>query len=366
MATWITDSSTLSAIGSLGAVFIAVFALYLSNRGESAKRLREQREELRGVLERLIGLREEQAELVKEREESVRAAASVWQHTKRSIYLDTAESLALQLLPHLTAAELNVIALENWYDSDWAEARVWYERAAERSELTSPTKRAEILRALASTYYINDGTLLDPATGAETYARCIEAIDGRTDNFSLYTRARCYQNWAYSELSVQNLESASQLHRRAWEEWQRIPSSQAVAWIAEVRNLAFNYAHLGSSWFNASDHERGRQVYGEACAITEALSNKYGSTGDYTIDAQALVLQWWGQSEVTAGDPERGRQLLDEAKDRFATLSDEFVWRGFRLSELEQARARATPPPPEAPVGDPRRVAGAEDVTPVR
>ena len=363
---WIKDPGTLSAIGSLGAVVIAVFALYLSNRGESAKRLREQREELRGVLERLIGLREEQAELVKEREESVRAAASVWQHTKRSIYLEAAESLALQLLPDLTAAELSVIALENWYDSDWVEARAWYERADARSEHTSPTKRAEILRSLASTYYISDGTLLDPETGTQVYQRCIAAIDGRTDNYSLYTRARCYQSWAYSALTVQHLEQSSELHRRAWEEWQRIPSSQAVAWLAEVRSLAFNYGHLGSAWFNTSDYERGRTTYGEAIAITEALSSRYGSTGDYTIDARALVLQWWGQSEVTAGDPERGRQLLDAAKETFATLSDEFVWRGFRLSELELARARAAPPPPEAPVGDPRRASGAEDITPVR
>jgi hypothetical protein len=101
---WYQEPNMLSAIGSLSAVLISLVALYLSSRGQSAQQLREKREELRGVLERLVSLREEQNALSKEQDEGVKAAASVYQNTKREIYLEAAESLARQLSGHVSAA----------------------------------------------------------------------------------------------------------------------------------------------------------------------------------------------------------------------------------------------------------------------
>ena len=366
---WLTDANTLSAIGSLGAVVIALAALYFSHRGQSAQRLREQREELRGVLERLVTIREEQAELIKEREESVKTAAGIWQQTKRMMYLEAAESLSRQLLPHLTASEISIVAMENYYDGDWLEARRWYQLAEGRSEHTSPLKRAELLRALASTYYINDPALLDPATGADAYRRAVGAVDGRIDIFASYTRALGYRGWAASELSVQRLDEAADLFDRAWQEWQKIPGNEVVRWLGDVRNLAFSGGFLGAAWFKSAEdgaHARGRAAFAMALDITGALADRYGSTGDYTLETRGLICQWWAQSELIAGDGERSTELFERAHEAFDSLSDEFPWRDFRLGELQLAKATGAPAPSEPAPNDPQRVAGADDVTPVR
>ena len=366
---WLTDANTLSAIGSLGAVVIALAALYFSHRGQSAQRLREQREELRGVLERLVTIREEQAELIKEREESVKTAAGIWQQTKRMMYLEAAESLSRQLLPHLTASEISIVAMENYYDGDWLEARRWYQLAEGRSEHTSPLKRAELCgpspRPTTSTI-----RRFSTLRQAQTPTAAPSARSTVASTSSRRTRgALGYRGWAASELSVQRLDEAADLFDRALQEWEKIPGNEVVRWLGDVRNLAFSGGFLGAAWFKSAEdgaHARGRAAFAMALDITGALADRYGSTGDYTLETRGLICQWWAQSELIAGDGERSTELFERAHEAFDSLSDEFPWRDFRLGELELAKATGAPAPSEPAPNDPQRVAGADDVTPVR
>src|ERR1700759_5414153 len=56
---WYDKPDFLSAITSIGALFISILALVLTSRSASAQERRQKREELRNILERLVTLREE-------------------------------------------------------------------------------------------------------------------------------------------------------------------------------------------------------------------------------------------------------------------------------------------------------------------
>jgi hypothetical protein len=340
---WYQEPNMLSAIGSLGAVLISLVALYVSHRGESAQQLREKREELRGVLERLVSLREEQNALNKERDEGLKAVASAYQNTKRAIYLEAAEALARQIPLQVSAAEYYVLGLENQWESDFIEAEAYYKMAVSRSRHSSPSKQSEILRSLAAIYFIEDQSLRNVEKGRATYRKATEVLASRSDAYSYYVRALAYRNWAASEILVKNLAEAGTLLGRAYNEWTKIPAGTGLHWSADLRNIAYNWGYLGIAYFQTRENEPscledGRLAFREAQKVIEALSSEYGINNDYTIDARALIFQWWGQQEYMAGFWYEGQQLLAQAEDEFKRLSDAYTWKDFRLVELKKAQ----------------------------
>lgn len=336
---WYKDSATLSAIGSIGAVVIAVIALYFSHRGQSQQRLREQREELRGVLERLVSFREEQNALSKESDVAFKAGASAWQNTKRAIYLEAAETLARQMSRHLTASELFVVGLENHWDADVHDARSWYNLALQHFRDTSPPRQAEILRFLASTYYVEDPTLRDLSKGRATYLRAVQALEDREDVYSHYAQALTNRAWGVSEISVKNFEEASERLGRARDEWSKIPANQGIAWTMDLRNLAYAWGQLGWVYFQNRqgdvDTEKGRAAFGVALDLAKMLSSTYGDNSDYTRETSGLLYLWWGQKEHEIHNHDRGEELFGQAEKNYLSLAEHFLRRSYRLAELK-------------------------------
>jgi flagellar biosynthesis/type III secretory pathway M-ring protein FliF/YscJ len=102
---WYENTEIWATVGSVGALIISLVALYGTYRRQAEQRMREKREELRGAVERLITLREEQNRLNEEQDEREKATAAVYQNQKRRIYLEAAETLAREIPNDVSAAE---------------------------------------------------------------------------------------------------------------------------------------------------------------------------------------------------------------------------------------------------------------------
>jgi hypothetical protein len=342
---WYENPSWWAAIGSLSAMLIALVALYLSYRGQAGQQLRQKREEMRGVLERLISLREEQNALSKEHDEMVKAVAGTYQNSKREIYLDAAESLERQIGDDLSASEYSVLAFENQWESDFVAAKKYFEKGVKRSKYSSAPKQSELLRGLAAIYFMEDPALRNIDKGRQTYEKAVLVFGDRTDDYSNYIRALGYRTWAASERGVKNLNRAGDLLGHAYEEWMKIPSQSALLWINDLRNMAYDWGYLAIAYFQARDEDasyvgNGRWAFREAQKVLDTLSDRYGIGDDYTIDAQGLIFHWWGQQEVAAGSRDEGQQLLVQAEQAFQRLSASYALKNLRLAELRQAQSQ--------------------------
>jgi hypothetical protein len=367
---WLQDANWLGALGTVIAVPISVIALVMSHRGQSAQQLREKREELRQILERLVSLRIENNELNKETDEWLKAAKSAFQNSARAMYLEAAEALAAQL-PDVSAAEYYVLAVENQFDSDFEGSQKYFKLAAGSAKQSSPTKQCEILRNLAITYFDINPALRDIGLGREVYGRSLQVLDQKHDPYSCYCKVITLRCWAHSELSVPNLAEAERLLKQADIEWAKIPTNFGIQWTAELRNVVWGWNSLAIAYFSQAttegDHiKHGRQAFTEALTLLDTLPNRYGALDDYTRDLQGVIWQSWGLQEHASGNRVEGDGLFAKAEDAFRSLADGFKPRTLRLAELSQARAQAgigtvpsqlplAPSPPDSTHHDPVR-----------
>jgi hypothetical protein len=358
---WYRDPDIMGAIGSLGAVIISVLALYVSSRSQSVQQVREKREELRGVLERLITLREEQVATGRLKDEVEKAITSGYMNTKRAVYLEAAESIAKQIPKSVTASEYYVLGLENYWDSDFVQARMYYRTAAEKSRDSAPTKQSEIWRCLAGTYFLQDPALLDVKEGRKCLEQSLTVLEGRTDYYSSYVRTLAYRDWGYAELLYKNYADSATLLDKAYNEWLKIPEDAGFFRVNEIRIIA-NYLRMVGEGYcqevgpnGGRNIAQGRETFQKALEILRALNNKYGVSNDYVTDAMAITYQAWGQQEISAGFKEQGLQLLEEAKKCFMDLSESYAWRASRRLGIDalllQFAQRDTEPTPS--IGQP-------------
>lgn len=338
---WYRDPNAIAAISSIGAVIMSVFALFVSRQGQAAQQIREKHEELRGVLEKLISLREEFTQINRIKDDTERSLSSGYMNAKRSVYLEAAEALAREIPKHVSASEYYIIGLENNFDSDFLQARIYYQLAEQSSRSSSPYKQSEILRALGGTYFLQDPALLDVKEGRKYLEKALKVLEKSTDYYASYTRTICYQACAYSELSCRNYNDAIPYLKKAYDEWLTIPAWAGFIRGPDLRTIANYWRMLGNGYFQEiqsngeKNIENGRMAFKKGLEIIQVLKEQYAISDDFTIDAQALICQEWGQQEVTAGFRLQGIQLLEKAKEHFASLSENFTWKSLRQLEID-------------------------------
>lgn len=350
------DINKLSDFGSLFALFISIVALYLSQRGQQAQNIREKKEELRGILERLVSFREEFNALVKEPDEALRSSASVLLNTKKSFYMEAAESIVKTIPQHVTASEYYVLAFENQLESDFADAQKLYAEAVRRADSSSPTRRSEIHRALAASYF-GYPAFRNLEKGRAAYRGATDALAGLNDPYSVYARSLGYRSWAESELWVENRDEASRLLALAHDEWLKIPTANAVGWISDFRQIGYDWMHVGVLFFRSEPRtdetiNSGREAFDRSASVFRSLSETYGVSNEYRIDALGLLLQTRAQWEHAAGFTEEANRMMADAEAEFLRLPDAFQWKALRLADLAKAKtmmASGLRPPPTFP-----------------
>ncbi|MGC1407494.1 MAG: hypothetical protein WA864_00950 [Acetobacteraceae bacterium] len=167
---WDGPISLFKDLSAIFAVVISVVALFVTQRSTRAKTLREGREELEDSIENLIGIRNEfDTTMPTLNSDMERQAYSSMMNTRKSIYLESSEHLALGL-PYVTPAEWMVLGFEHMADANFHHAEEVFGRAVKAA-----------------------GDLLggDARRGA----------NGRTNAYSQYVVALTYRMWAETEFN---------------------------------------------------------------------------------------------------------------------------------------------------------------------
>jgi hypothetical protein len=252
---WWQDKEFLKIGASLGAVVISICALLVSYQTSREKRLRERREELRGIIEKIVDLRTDltskmMAPLSEQEKESIGVAFN----TKKSFFVESADYI-VRNAKHVSVGELLVLASEHMMDMNVAEARMLYEKAAVNSRKASLLTQAIAYRALGGVYYLKPQ--IDIQKGAESFKKSINLSNHQNDVYSHYTTAFTYRDWASKEYWIDNFVEARKLLYQAAASSQSMPD-----WFThkglELRHCARFFGALGLKSMQTGHIELGR------------------------------------------------------------------------------------------------------------
>lgn len=325
---WYQDASKLTAMASVGAVFISVIALFISHRSSVKQQTREKREELRGVLERLVILREDLTSRVnKITDEQERMEASIHMNTKRTVYLEAAESLAAQIRRDVTYGEYYIIGTENQLESDFSQARKYYRMAVKASLRSSLVNQAIAWRTLAGSYFLQE-PFRDLVEGRKCYGKAVGVLKGQADPYSVHTTVLTYRLWSSSEFWSGDTDRAAMLLTNAYDQLSNLPLWYEPRGF-EMRTIANSWKTLGMSYFQRSNVEQGREAFIKALKTVEVL------TDNYTDDIRGQVYQEWASQEINCGVKQECESLLNKARQCYMSLAIDYPGRDTKLKAVE-------------------------------
>lgn len=339
-SSWFADADFLAAFASLGALVISIAALFISQTSAKEQRIREKREELRGVVEKLVSLREEFNNKINGiLDAQERQNFSVSTKTKVAIYLQAAEALAEDIVEHVSSAEFYVLGVENHWDSDFRQARKYYAESIRASDReASVINQSLARRTLASSYFYHEPR--DRAEGRRLFAEAIKVLEERDegDFYSMYTEALTYRNWAWHETWHGSKEEARRRLAEALQAAQKLPDWYPLK-LEEIRYIANEWRGLGSSHFQTSvgtpidspDMASARQAYEKGFEVLQQYVD------DNTIDLRGQFHQDWGYNEMLYGSQEEGARHFLLAREQYMRLSPNYPPRELRLRMLEMS-----------------------------
>lgn len=350
MLPWYDKPDFLSAITSIGALFISILALLLTSRSSSAQEKRQKREELRNILERLVNLREEFNSRVNSIvDDAERMNYSTFSNTKRSLYLQAAEALVRELPGEISSSEYYVLGAENAFESDFLQAQQFYQKGVEAARKgTSLVSQAVAWRALAASYF-NAEPFLKPEEGRRCYQSSIDIIlsQKQRDPYSLYTVLFTYRDWANGELVAQDRAKARQRLAKAEDYLVLLPVGYNLR-SDETRLLAMAWSGLGSCFCRDQGAE-GKSWEDARTAFQRGIKLLQGLGDAASIDCRGLIYQNWAREELSDGSRDQGLALAHQARDSFELLDSTYPWRLARIRDLQETLnlAAAAPPPPQ-------------------
>jgi hypothetical protein len=313
---WYENANTLS---SVVAVAISILALAVSQRQSKAQSRRERREELRTVIERLVALREELISTAKVMDAQEREASGAFNNVKRSIYLQAAENIAEELGGSVSASEYLVLGVENESDSDFKQARQYYEKAVKASSGLSAWNQSLAWRSLASSYFLQE-PFRDLGKGREHFEKAIGSTAGSNDPYTIYTEAFTYRTWAGKEFFAGNWDEGAAKLRKAQESVNRVPDWHTLK-FDERRNIAISWKYAAAYYCNSNE---GSALEIARSAFQAALDVIDGMEDDSTNDVRGQVLQEWGAQEVRCGFKAEGEALLRRAQQSYGAFSPSY------------------------------------------
>jgi hypothetical protein len=337
--TWFPDKTTLSGIGSLGALIISLVALVLSQQSQTSQQLREKREELRAILERLIELRDEYLTVKKIADDTEKGLFLSQMYSKQMVYLEAAESIVKQIPMQISASEYVVMGNEFTSNSDYLRARKYYQLGTMHSSGSSPVIQSLAWRLLASSYFNPDPSLLNVHKGDEFYQRAFDALKDENDYYSLYNKSLVCVGWANS-IVMHDMHRAGVLLDEAYQYWTKIPLECGLQRGPDYVGLAFAWlrvADLSCSNQLPEDVDHGttsQLAYKKAEEIILALHN-YGIDADYTKDALGRVYVSWGRSLLNTSCREEGISILKKARGLYLDISDAFPAKNIQSQYVE-------------------------------
>jgi hypothetical protein len=311
----------LKDFATIAAVLISLVALIATQRTTHAKTLREQREELKNSIEKLIELRNEfNATMSKLGSDLERQSYSSIANTKKSIYLESSEHLALGL-PYVTPAEWLVLGYEHMSDSNFHHAEQLFGRAVRAARSSATVTQVSALRSLAMAQMAGNA---DRTPARQTYRKALSLLAGRTDAYSQYAVALTYRMWAEAEFNCGEAEECPKRLRdallvvAAMPDFSEFKGFEARACVADLLTLA-------------GDHEkRGLiDVCRETLAVAAAAMQPFADDASRESAASVAMRRAW--FEHAHGDPAEAARAVWAARGMIDTLPPNSPLRMMRL-----------------------------------
>jgi len=309
---WVESWDTWKNLGSVAAVVISFIALLATQRSTSAKTLREKREELKEMIEKLVDFRSELGAkygtfTTEQERESFASSLNI----KRSIYLESSEYLARQL-PHVTTAEWIVLGTEYMLESNYIKAETLFRRSIDAARKTSLTTRVIAARALAGAQIFQGGEDLERRR--HSYQNATAMLTGQKDPFSLYTLIYTYRQWSNSEYSLGNYLEAYNRIKDALRAASLMPD-----WFAykqfELRQCSSALLVQSNSFLRTGNHLACQETLADALTAIESL------TDDFSKELRGRINLARATLERTQGTIDASQDFVVEAKASVETLA---------------------------------------------
>lgn len=165
---------------------------------EEAQEVRSKKEELRKLITGLVELREEFRNRVSPlRNPEMRRAVSRLLDTKRMVFLESAELLATQIPDRVNSSEYLVLAEENVFITNYAQAERYYKKAVDTSR--TALSKAVTIREMAR-FHFSEGPFRDFEKGRKYFAKAVELLRNPVDDYTIYHLGSTYEQWGLAEL----------------------------------------------------------------------------------------------------------------------------------------------------------------------
>lgn len=330
---WYFDKDIISALASVLAIIISVIAIFVSSRQTSVQRRREKREELRNIIEKLVSLREEfNSKYAKTLDVYERQNLSINSNNKRSIYIHAAELLIEELKEDVSSPEYYIIGYENELDSDFRQARYYYELADKVSAKSSLINQIVALRSLGSSYFWYE-PYRDLSKGREVYEKAANLIGETQDPYLIFTKSLTYRLWADTEYwRASDLTESMNKLELAQENLQTIPSWFALK-TEELRYIANLWKLLGNRFYTEKNIEKAQATFKKSLEAIKDLND------DNSSDIRGQIYQDWGYQKVRL-DVDEGIRLLKNALQHYESLPESYPGKDMRIRFLHQTVSR--------------------------
>jgi tetratricopeptide (TPR) repeat protein len=311
----------LKDFATIAAVLISLVALIATQRSTRAKTLREQRDELKESIEKLIDIRREfNATMPTLGNDAERLAYSSMMNTKKSIYLESSERLALGL-PFVTPAEWMVLGFEHMYDANFHHAEQLFERAVRSARTSSTVTQVSAMRSLAGAQMAG---LPDSASARKTFRKALSLLAERTDAYSQYAAALTYRTWAESEFSRGEGKECHDRLRDALRvvavmpDFSEFKSFEARACVADLLTLA-------------ADFEKRNLIDASREALADAAAAIQPFADDVSKESAARVAARSAWLEFAQGDPGNAAHAIWAARAAIDALPPNSPMRMIQL-----------------------------------
>jgi len=212
-----------SAIFSIQTLLQTHYASELNERSKAEAELKAKRETLRQLMVQVNDIRsdeiQEQSSLANSNP-ALFALRSGVRNSKRHILLESADALASEILPALSATVLVSLGFEHLMDSSFRDAEHYYTLSL--SHATSDVTKIAALVGLCNVHMTPGSPLHDLRKGRDFARRALALLGTRRDEYARQQRVESYMQLAWEETVNGNVAESARWVRAAREEVARM------------------------------------------------------------------------------------------------------------------------------------------------
>jgi hypothetical protein len=227
---WLKTPSNLIALAALlVSLGLGIFTLYDQKVGRSQDDLKDKKDELSIILEKVIDARGQAIELAPRLPSTEKIAQDILINTSRRILLERAQAIVSDLEDQASINSLIFLGYELQLDSNFRGAEAYYLQAKRKLDAMSTLDRSNnfvieltVLNSLGILYMIPSTGIQDVIKGREFWQTSIDTAEQRDDEYSLYILGYTYQTWSSAEYGINSIADAAEYLDQAKQAYEKM------------------------------------------------------------------------------------------------------------------------------------------------